>query len=107
MTNRVWSPDEVRALGVRTDLPTAASVLGIGRNAAYDLARQSGFPVPVFRVGVRYVVPVAPLLELLGVDPKNSEAGPASPAVAPPSSPIGGARHDDRTVQLREVGGPE
>ncbi len=63
-----WTADKVRRLGLRTDLVTAADVLGIGRTAAYDLARRGDFPVPVLRVGTRYVVPTAGLLRLLGVD---------------------------------------
>jgi hypothetical protein len=68
VTARTWTLEEVRALGVRTDLVTAASVLGIGRTSAHELARAGTFPVPVLRLGRRYVVPVAPLLRLLGVD---------------------------------------
>ena len=64
---RVWTVEEVRALGVRTDLVTAGEILGIGRTVAHQLARQGTFPTPVLRVGHKYVVPVAPLLELLGV----------------------------------------
>ncbi|WP_282947839.1 helix-turn-helix transcriptional regulator [Cellulomonas endometrii] len=67
MTSRVWTADDVRALGVRTDLETAASVLSLGRTTAYRLARAGEFPVPVLRLGTRYVVPVAPLLALLSV----------------------------------------
>lgn len=67
MTSRVWTADDIRALGVRTDLETAGSVLGMGRTTAYQLARAGEFPVPVLRLGTRYVVPVAPLLELLSV----------------------------------------
>jgi predicted site-specific integrase-resolvase len=71
----VWSVEQVRALGVRTDLVTAARVLGIGRTTAHDLARRGEFPVPVLRCGSRYVVPVAPLLDVLGID-RSLEAGP-------------------------------
>jgi hypothetical protein len=35
----------VRRLGLTTDLPTAAAVLGIGRTLAFDLARTGRFPV--------------------------------------------------------------
>lgn len=72
MTARTWSVEEVRSLGVRTDLVTAASVLGIGRTTAHELARADDFPVPVLRLGRRYVVPVAPLLRLLGVETEEA-----------------------------------
>lgn len=71
---RVWSVEQVRALGVRTDLVTAGQVLGIGRTVAYDLARRGEFPVPVVRVGRKYLVPVAALLELLRVSQGSDPA---------------------------------
>lgn len=81
MARRSWTADEVRRLGVHTDVPTAASVLGIGRSAGYDLVRRNEFPVPVLRLGHRIVVPVHPILELLGIDiasepPSNDERKP-------------------------------
>ncbi len=69
---RKWTADEVRALGARTDLVTAASVLGIGRTKAHELARVDALGVPVLRLGTRYVVPVAPLLALLRLPPDTS-----------------------------------
>lgn len=66
--SRAWSPGEIRALGVTTDLLTAASVLRIGRTKAYHLARRDEFPVPVMRTGRRYLVAVAHLLRVLGMD---------------------------------------
>ena len=67
MAKRVWTVAEVRDLGTVTDIETAASVLGIGRTTAYRLARSKTFPVPVLRVGHRYVVAVETLLKALGV----------------------------------------
>jgi Helix-turn-helix domain len=64
---RVWTAAQVRALGVRTDLRTAADVLGIGERTAYEQARRGTFPVPVLRLGTKWVVPCAYLLELLGI----------------------------------------
>jgi hypothetical protein len=63
-----WTERKVRALGVCTDLLTAASIFGIGRTAAYELARSDKFPTPVLRRGVQYVVPVKPILQALGLD---------------------------------------
>lgn len=62
-----WTADEVLALGVRTDVPTAGEILGLGRSAAYRLAKLGQFPVPVIAVGAWEVVPVAPIVELLGI----------------------------------------
>ncbi|MGH4009925.1 MAG: helix-turn-helix domain-containing protein [Pseudonocardiaceae bacterium] len=66
--SRTWSAGEIRALGASTDLLTAASVLHIGRTKAYHLARTNEFPVPVLRTGRRYLVAVAHLLRVLGMD---------------------------------------
>lgn len=62
---RTWTAEEFHALGVRTDLVTAASVLGIGRTKAHELARAGEFPVPVLKLGSRYAVPTAPLAAFL------------------------------------------
>lgn len=67
MTVRTWTPADVAALPVVVDLLTAASVLGIGRSGAYELARRGEFPVPVLQVGCRYRVVTAHLRELLGI----------------------------------------
>ncbi len=64
---RQWTADEVGELPVVVDLVTAASVLGMGRTAAYEAARRGEFPVPVMRVGHRYRVATAHLRELLGL----------------------------------------
>lgn len=59
----------MRALGVKTDLETACSiVLGIGRTRSYELERAGELPFPVLRTGRKIVVPTAPLLRLLGLD---------------------------------------
>lgn len=62
-----WTIERVRTLGMTTDVETAGSILGIGRSKAYELAKSELFPVPVLRVGRRYVVPIPTLLALLGV----------------------------------------
>lgn len=58
---------ELLALGVSTDLRTGARALGIGNSTAYALAQQGKFPTRVLRLGSRYVIPTAELLELLGI----------------------------------------
>lgn len=82
---RTWSREEIHALGVRTDLETAASVWGIGRTRAYELARAGEFPSPLVRIGTRYVALVTPMLHALAAEP----ASPAGDAEEhPPASPI-------------------
>ena len=46
----------------------AAELIGIGRSSAYQAARNGSFPTKIIQIGGRYVVPTAPLLELLGLD---------------------------------------
>lgn len=60
-------PQELDALGVSTDLQTAARALGISKSSAYALASRDEFPTRVIKVGGRYVIPVAELRALLGL----------------------------------------
>lgn len=69
-----WTPERVRSLGIRTDLPTASQVLGISRNSGYLLAARNAYPVPLLRLGRRYVVPVAGLLNALGISDERTVA---------------------------------
>jgi predicted DNA-binding transcriptional regulator AlpA len=59
--------DELRALPPTVSVATAARALGCGRTLAYDLARRDEFPCRILRVGSRYLVPTADLLQLLGL----------------------------------------
>jgi hypothetical protein len=61
-----WTANAVRQLGLTTDVATAGAVLGIGRTKAYELAKSGEFPVPLLRVGRRYLVPTQGTLSFLG-----------------------------------------
>jgi hypothetical protein len=75
------SPDELLALPVTVDVPTAGRAYGISERHAYALARQGEFPVPVRRLGRLLRVRRADLLADLA--PEVSEANPATgPALA-------------------------
>lgn len=50
------------------DVATAASILGIGRTAAYELIRLGRWPTPVLRLGKLIRIPSGPLLELVKVE---------------------------------------
>jgi hypothetical protein len=64
-----WTRYQIEALGTRTDLPTAGSIIaGLSETSSRELHRRGEFPVPVLRVGRRLVVPTAPILALLGLD---------------------------------------
>ena len=69
------TPDEVRALPVTVDLPTAGRPFGLGRDASYDLARLGQFPGPVLKLGRMLRVTRASLLEALGIND-----GPLAPS---------------------------
>lgn len=78
MTRKIWTAKAVKALGVRTDVPTAGAILGgLCRDESYRAVKRGTFPVPVIKVGRRLVVPVQPILELLGLD---ADAGDADAA---------------------------
>lgn len=52
-------------------IPEAANILGIGRQTAYELARQG--VLPVLRLGKRLVVPKVALERMLADAGKTSE----------------------------------
>jgi hypothetical protein len=63
---RVWTPEDVRALGLTTDLVTACSVVfGCGKDSAWAMYRAGTLGFPTMQCGLKVVVPVAPLLRRL------------------------------------------
>lgn len=95
-----WTIDQVRALGTRTDLVTACEVLfGCGKNKSWELYHNDELPFPALRVGRKVVVPVAPLLRLLGLDdtPDMRMAGSPHPATAT-DNPASNRSHRDRST---------
>jgi hypothetical protein len=76
---KVWSIDDIRALGAVTDLRTAARILGLSANTAYALAQRDAFPVPLIRAGGQYRVSVQAILAVLD----------ALPTCPPPPSAAG------------------
>lgn len=68
MARKRWTPEEVRALGVVTDLRTAFSVTGMGASTGYAAAKKGELPFAVLTLGRKYVVPVAGLLAALGIE---------------------------------------
>jgi hypothetical protein len=76
-----WTPDAVRNLGVRTTVPIAGEILaGLSATQSYEMAKRGEFPVPVVKVGRRLVVPVAPILRLLALEPDTGAATLSRPA---------------------------
>ena len=75
-SRRRWMPQEILDLGVSTDLLTAASVFGFSRSMAYRLVQANEFPVPVLKVGNRWIVPTAPMVKALGLNGQPGGPGP-------------------------------
>ncbi len=97
---------ELDTLG-ETIISIVAAVYGCGRTKAYELYHRSELDFPAIRAGARIVVPVAPLLELLGVtrtpsalsatpDMATASASPAPAAALTLCDPPGG-RSANRT----------
>jgi hypothetical protein len=75
-----WTADRIRALGMTTDIATAASIFGLSRAAAYDLAKREQFPVAVLRFGTRYRIPVPAILHALHLPAGDDPAAAVPPA---------------------------
>jgi excisionase family DNA binding protein len=50
-------------------VPEAAEVPGVSRHMLYSLAKSGSSPIPILRLGKRYCVPTARLLESSGKGP--------------------------------------
>ncbi|QFG13479.1 excise [Gordonia phage Powerball] len=87
---------QLDALGVATDLRTAAEALGISKALAYSLAAEGNFPVRVISIGGRYSVPTAGLRELL-----LGEAPPAADDILARLDRI--AESNDEIVRILRV----
>lgn len=97
MTARVWTRQEVLALGVRTDLVTAYNlVFGGGKNRAWEAYHRDELPFPALRVGRKVVVPVAPLLRLLELDlDMRMDEAPTSSTATDESAALNNERNSD------------
>jgi HK97 family phage major capsid protein len=63
---KVWTRDDVLALGIKTDVPTAGAILGdLCKDEAYRMVKRGNFPVPVIKVGRKLFVPTGPILAAL------------------------------------------
>ena len=103
-THKIWTVKKIKALGVTTDMPTAAAILNISRANAYELARRNAFPVPIVRIGSRVIVPVAGLLRILlvipGLPAHDHEPDPSSGRDAEVGGPPVDFTHRQGSVDL-------
>jgi excisionase family DNA binding protein len=67
--------DDLHDLPPTIGVEAAARVLGCGRTLAYELIHRGEFPCRVLRLGSRYVIPTAALLEAIGVTPVDADGG--------------------------------
>jgi hypothetical protein len=96
---KVWTRADVEALGVRTDVPTAGAILaGLCRDESYRAVKRGKFPVPVLRVGRRLIVPVQPILQLLGLDTPAGGPSPEAPPAAAAEPSLKDTTGDKRTT---------
>jgi len=51
--------------------PTTGQILGLSKNATYQAAERG--EIPTLRMGRRWLVPVAPLLRMLGLGSRHEE----------------------------------
>ena len=72
---QAWTLDRVQALGMTTDLETAAAILGIGRTLAYELVKNNQFPVRVLRLGRRTRISVPELIAYLAGEDQPRVSG--------------------------------
>ena len=63
-------------------IPECAQALGISLGGAYSAARRNELPVPVIRVGRRYLVPRAALERILANGTPHPATAPAGPGEA-------------------------
>jgi len=72
--------DELRSPDLAPTLPfwPGARTLGYGRSGAYSAKHRGTFPLPVIELGPnRWVIPTAPLLRFLGIEPSDAIDAPA------------------------------
>ena len=63
-------------------IPECARALGISLGGAYSAARRDELPVPVIRIGRRYLVPRAALERVLADGTPRQMTAPAGPGEA-------------------------
>ena len=64
------TPEDLRTRTVIT-VEELGQVFGVGRRQAYDLVHSD--QIPIIRVGRSIRVPVAPVLDMLGLSPKATK----------------------------------
>ena len=82
-------------------VPEAGALLGIGRDAAYSAAERG--EIPTLRLGRRLVVPVAKLLQLVGLPQTNSDGPDTTSEPHAHTEPTEGACSHGATNQLRSA----
>ena len=91
-----WTPESIRALGVKTDLPTLGKIFGVSRTRAYQMAHTGEWEQAGIRIvplGSKYIVAVQSILDVLGHS-ENEPAGAADQPGKGQAQPAGNAADD-------------
>lgn len=59
---------EIFELPLALNVHAAALALGVSRSTVYRRIKDGALPLPVIRLGRRYIVPTAPVLRALGIE---------------------------------------
>ena len=87
-----WTLEAIRALGVRTDLPTLGKIFGVSRTRAYQMAHTGEWEQAGIRIvplGSKYIVAVQSILNVLGhgdSEPGTRTARMATAGCGPPGT---------------------
>jgi hypothetical protein len=93
-----WTAEAIRALGVRTDLPTLGEIFGISRARAYQMAHTGEWEragIRIVPLGSKYAVAVQSILDVLGYGHPGPVPEPANRSPLDPQlSAVSGADHN-------------
>ena len=80
-----WTLEAIRALGVRTDLPTLGKIFGVSRTRAYQMAHTGEWEQAGIRIvplGSKYIVAVQSILNVFGHGDSEPGTGNGTNATA-------------------------
>lgn len=78
MTTATTPIDAIRGLATVALWPDTGQLLGLSKNSTYQAAKRG--EIPTIRIGARYIVPVQPLLRMLGALNEEDPSAEATPA---------------------------
>ncbi|EFV14741.1 hypothetical protein [Segniliparus rugosus] len=67
MKTEPWTEERIKTLGPTTKARIAFQLLGVSEMTGYAALRAGTFPVRALRIGKKWVIPTAGLIEVLGL----------------------------------------